>query len=123
MILANMSDLEQQIRRLVDDGSISDRDAIRLILASQAEILAAMRMMQQSLEERRMAVDRRMILLEQQMAEFEHYMREYPSITWLLRHRTKETITFIVLVFVLLSLWFVSGFRQPILDWLGLPIF
>ena len=123
MILANMSDLEQQIRRLVDDGSISDRDAIRLTLAGQAEILGAIRSIQKSLEERREVVNKRMILLEQRQAEFEYYMREYPSITWLLRHRTKETITFIVFVFVILSLWFVSGFRQPILDWLGLPIF
>lgn len=123
MIVANMSDLEQQIRRLVDDGSISDRDAIRLILASQAELLGAMRTIQKSFEERREAVDRRLILLEQRCAEFEHYVKMYPSLMWLLRHRTKETVAWIVAIFVLLSVWFVSGFRQPLLDWLGLPIF
>ena len=53
----------------------------------------------------------------------EEHVRMHPSMLYLLRFRTKETVAVIVLLFVLLSLWYVSGFRRPILRWLGLPLF
>lgn len=45
----------------------------------------------------------------------------YPSLTWLLRHKTKATVATIVIVFTVLTLFYVSGLRAPIMDWLGLP--
>lgn len=47
----------------------------------------------------------------------------HPSLIWLMRFRTKQTITWIVLAFMILSLWWISGWRQPILELLGLPVF
>ncbi len=45
----------------------------------------------------------------------------YPSLTWLLYHKTKKTVAIIVIVFILLTLFYVSGLRAPILEFLGLP--
>lgn len=45
----------------------------------------------------------------------------YPSLTWLLRHKTKTTVATITIVFVILSLLYISGLRAPIMEWLGLP--
>ena len=70
-----------------------------------------------ALEVRAISAGRRRLL------EVSETVRRYPSITWLLNHKTRQTITVIVVVFVILSLWFVSGFRAPLLTYLGLPVF
>jgi len=70
-----------------------------------------------ALEVRAISAGRRRLL------EVSETVRRYPSLTWLLSHRTKQTATVIVVVFVILSLWFVSGFRAPLLTYLGLPVF
>ena len=45
----------------------------------------------------------------------------YPTLLWLLRHKTKNTVAVIIVVFVLLSAFYVSGIRAPIMEFLGLP--
>lgn len=47
--------------------------------------------------------------------------KDYPSILWLLRFKTKSTVAVIVVIFVTLTLFYVSGLRAPIFEWLGLP--
>lgn len=44
-----------------------------------------------------------------------------PSLLWLLRFRTKKTVSVILVVFVLLSMLYISGIREPIFELLGLP--
>ena len=51
------------------------------------------------------------------------YLNDHPTLLYLLRFRTKETIATILFVILILSAWYVSGFSQPILKWLGLPSF
>lgn len=55
--------------------------------------------------------------------EIQRISRENPSLLWMLRFRTRETVLVIIMIFIFLSLWWVSGWRQPVLEWLGLPIF
>lgn len=57
------------------------------------------------------------------LSKIEHYISDNPSLVWLMRYKTRQTITIIVLAFVLLSIFYVSGFRQPMLKFLGLPVF
>jgi hypothetical protein len=45
----------------------------------------------------------------------------FPSLTGLLYHKTKKTVTFIVVVFIILTVFYVSGLRAPIMEFLGLP--
>jgi len=47
--------------------------------------------------------------------------RKNPSLLWLLRFKTKQTLATVVFVFVILSALYVSGIRAPILEFFGLP--
>ena len=51
------------------------------------------------------------------------YMAQHPSLLYLLRFRTKETVATILFIILVLSMWYVSGIRQPLLKWFGLPVF
>lgn len=44
-----------------------------------------------------------------------------PSLLWLLRYKTKATVTAIIITFVILSVIYVSGTRAIIFEALGLP--
>lgn len=56
-------------------------------------------------------------------AEHQQYHQDNPPLLWLLRYRTRETVATILFIILVLSAWYVSGLRQPILRWLGLPEF
>ena len=56
-------------------------------------------------------------------SDHQEYHKLHLPILWLLRFRTKETIATILFIIIVLSAWYVSGIRQPILRWLGLPSF
>jgi len=45
----------------------------------------------------------------------------YPSLLWLLRHKTRITVVVIVIIFCLLSLLWIPEFREAIMNWLNLP--
>ena len=47
--------------------------------------------------------------------------QKHPSILWLLHYKTKLTVSVIVVIFALLSAFYVSGIRSVIMEWLGLP--
>lgn len=51
------------------------------------------------------------------------HQEDHPSIIYLLRYKTKQTVTALLFLFMVLSSWFVNGIREPILEFLGLPIF
>ena len=44
-----------------------------------------------------------------------------PSLLWLLRFRTKKTVSVILVVFVLLSMLYIAEIREPVFELLGLP--
>lgn len=68
-------------------------------------------------------IDGRIEAIEDKLDDVLRMQMEHPPLLYLLRYQTKKTVFWIVVAFVILSLWYVSGFRQPILDFLGLPIF
>ena len=61
--------------------------------------------------------------LESIISRHEEYLQKHPSLVYLLRYRTKESAVVILSSIMILSLWYVSGIRQPILKWLGWPVF
>ena len=61
--------------------------------------------------------------LRQMIQRHDEYIGTHPSLVYLLRYQTKKTLTLFVFIILILSLWYVSGFRQPILRWLGWPVF
>lgn len=62
-------------------------------------------------------------MLAENVRRIDDFQKTHPSLLYLARFRTRETAIAIILLFALLSIWWVSGFRQPILEFLGLPIF
>lgn len=48
-------------------------------------------------------------------------VEEYPSILWLLRHKTKKMVAVVLIILAILSLIYIPELRGPILEWLGLP--
>jgi len=48
-------------------------------------------------------------------------VKEYPSLLWLLRHKTKQMVAVILIILAMLSLIYIPELRAPILEWLGLP--
>jgi hypothetical protein len=46
---------------------------------------------------------------------------KHPSLLWLLHNKTKTTISIIFVVFMFLSSIYISGIRDVIFTWLGLP--
>lgn len=61
--------------------------------------------------------------VERKLDDVLEMQREHPSLLYLLRFQTRRTLFWIVVLFLLLSIWWVSGWRQPILEFFGLPIF
>lgn len=101
-----MTDVLEEIRRLREQNRDISNDDILLIQMIQ-------------IKEQLRDIDNRLQALEE--AEKKH--SEYPSLTYLLRYRPRDTMAVIALFFVILSMIWVSEFRQPVLKWLGLPVF
>ena len=124
------NELLDALERLLDDESVSQETINRLTLA-----LALDNRSRQDAQQEQMAAElaelRRLIReqsenvgrLTRVVERTEEHLQTHPTLLYLLRFRTRETVAALVLLFVVLSLWYVSGFRQPILRWLGLPVF
>lgn len=61
--------------------------------------------------------------LERRVDALETQMQTNPSLIWLIRFRTRETMFWILVLFFVLSMLFISDFRHPIMQLLGLPIY
>ena len=123
-------ELLEAIERLLEDEGFSQEAVNRLVLALALENRSLFEVYQkqthlelaelrQLLEQQARNVDK----LAGAMERTEDYLERHPPILYLLRYRTKETLIVLVLIFVVLSAWYVSALRMPILRWLGLPVF
>ena len=101
---------------MLESGKIDEGAALLVMLANQVEILAR-------LERLSVQVGELSVELKGRVTELEEYNQFHPSLLYLFRFQTKETIVVIIMLFVALSVWWVSGFRQPLLELLGLPVF
>lgn len=111
--------LTERLERLLQQSGVSQdvvNDLLAALVISQAEKLARV---EEAGRHRTKLLDE--ILVE--VRSMKEHQLQHPSLLWLARYRTKETVTVFVLTFVLLSVWYVSGFRQPLLELLGLPVF
>ncbi len=111
------TELLNEIKRLREQGKDVSNDDLILM---QIMGLAA-NQKQMGLQIDRM--NERIKGMEAGFRQQEQRHNEYPSMTWLIRHKPKETLVFAVGSFVLLSMWYVSGFRRPLMKMLGLPEF
>ena len=122
-------ELLQTIERLLEDDAFSQDAVNRLVLALALENRSLFETYQtqthrdftelrELLEQQALNVGKLATAVEQT----EDYLQKHPTLLYLLRYRTKETVLIILLGFILLSAWYVSELRIPILRWLGFPI-
>lgn len=132
----------REINRLIESGTLEPFEANKLMLA---EITLLNRRLVESEGQQRQIIDRLDAVLKNQeeqkdlarrigvledvavrvdeLEEARKRYDEYPTLTYLLRYHPRQTIVVLVAVFMALSMWWVSGFRMPLLKWLGLPVF
>jgi hypothetical protein len=118
------------VQGILESNHLDDKIARQLLLAITLDTRERAgdthRQTMQELAELRQIVETQTQTIATLAAAWEDhqaYHKENPPLLWLLRFRTKETVATIVLIFMLLSLWYVSGFREAVLQWLGLPLF
>jgi len=92
-LIVRVHDLEQ--KQAVTDKRIDDILAMSSKIESMEEMLTAAIKMQQ----------------------------DHPSLLYSLRFETRKTIMWLFFALLIVSIWFVSGLRQPVLEFFGLPIF
>ena len=120
------NELLETIERLLEEEGFSQEAVNRLVLALalenrsifeayQKQTYRELAELRQLLERQARNVDR----LAGAVERTEDYLERHPTLLYLLRYRTKETVVVLVLIFVMLSAWWVSEFRGPVLRLLG----
>ena len=124
----------KEIKRQHEEGTLSPEqtaDFIVISLIDQAlsgeTLVKRLGKLERANEERfdelEQSMDKRFDELSAKIGEAVDHQKTHPSLIYLLRFRTKETLAVLVFAFVIFSSWFVGGVRQPILEFLGLPVF
>lgn len=124
----------EEIKRQHEAGSLSQEQATEFIVVALIEQAINNEEVVNRLSEIELAQNKRVDELEKKIEErFDELSKkiddaakmqsEHPSLLYLLRYDTKRTVATILFIFLVLSTWFVSGVRQPILEWFGLPVF
>lgn len=68
-------------------------------------------------------INDRMDVIESKLDSVLEMQVNHPSLIYMLRFQTRRTVMWLIIAFILLSLWWVSGWRQPILEFFGIPAF
>jgi hypothetical protein len=113
----------KEIKRQHESGTLTPEQATEFIVITLIEQATNGETLVNRLDELEKNMDERFDGLSTKIDKAVKHQEDHPSIIYLLRFKTKETIAAILFIFLILSSWFVSGFRQPILEFLGLPIF
>lgn len=107
-------DLEDEIRRLVNAGDIQPEQALRLILASNAETLKVIKNIREEQDE-----------LQDRLTKLEGTANRYPSMLWLWSYRRRELIVILMIVFIvytfLIAPWIATDIHTMIREALHLP--
>jgi len=106
-----LSALIEEFKFLLENGDKIPPEAARRVLLALS--------IDTNLEVKK--INGRLKKVETAVEELKKDWKEHPSLLWLLRFKTKQTVGIIILVFGLLSVLYISGLRVPVLEWLGLP--
>lgn len=117
-----MKEQEKRIDAVLDIVTGSESGAERGLIVRVMTLEQKMLEQQRDIQETK-AMNARLDSLGDQVMEVLRMQKEHPPLLYLLRFQPRKTIMWIVFIFVLLSIWYVSGIRQPILEFFGLPVF
>lgn len=96
-----------EFKALLENGDVLDPDAARRLLLA----------LSMDTHEEVKLINGRLKKVEAVAEDVE----EYPSLLWLLRHKTKQMVAVILIILAILSLIYIPELRGPVLEWLGLP--
>jgi hypothetical protein len=113
----------KEIKRQHEAGSLSPEQIADFIVISLIEQALNSETSANRLDELETSMIEQFRELSSKIDKAVEHQTDHPSLIYLLRFKTKQTIAAIIFAFIIFSSWFVSGVRQPILEFLGLPIF
>ena len=70
-----------------------------------------------------LAMNAQIASMEDKLDKVIEMQANHPSLLYSIRFETRKTIMWLFFALLVVSIWFVSGLRQPILEFFGLPIF
>lgn len=91
-------------------------DAKHTVVKYKLETAAQLNKLQELIEAQTKNIDKLAVFTE----KHENYMQTHPSLLYLFRFRTKETVLVIVMLFILLTILWSSDAREGLLSLLGL---
>jgi hypothetical protein len=109
----------EEIKRQHEEGTLSPEQATEFIVVTLIDQAINGEKLLNHIKD----LNERFDKLDRKLDRSIERQRENPSLLYLLRFDTKKTIAIIIFLFAIVSTWFVSGFRQPILEFLGFPVF
>lgn len=113
----------KEIKRQHEAGTLTEEQATEFIVITLMDQAMNGEILVNRFDELEKKVDDRFDELSKTLDAAVKHQEDHPSIIYLLRFKTKQTIAAILFLFMVLSTWFVSGLRQPILEFLGIPLF
>jgi len=113
----------KEIKRQHEEGTLTQEQAIEFIVITLMDQSKNGEKLVNRFDELENNMDKKFDELSDKIDATIKHQNDFPSVVYLLRYKTKKTIAAIILIFCILSTWFVGGLRQPILDLLGLPTF
>jgi hypothetical protein len=119
----NNAEFSDAVEKLLTDPDLDPVVARQLLCAISVDTRSRTAVHLQELQAIIKVQSENIAALTTAVEALERHIDTHPTIIYLFRFRTKESIAVAITIILVLSLWYVSGFRQPILRWLGWPVF
>ena len=128
--------IDGKIDRIRDSQKISDQRVealLDVVTGSSSGAKTGLIVRVHDLEQKQAMTDKRIddILamgdrienMETMLSDVIKMQTDHPSLLYSIRYETRKTIIWLFFALMIVSIWFVSGLRQPVLEFFGLPIF
>ena len=113
----------REVKRQHEAGTLTQEQATEFIVVTLINQAAEGETLVKRLGDLEKNLDKRFDELSQKIDDTIKHQKDHPSLVSLLRYRTRQTVVALIFIFMILSSWFVSSLRQPVLEFLGLPVF
>ncbi len=113
----------REIKRQHEAGTLTQEQATEFIVITLIDQAMNGETLVNRFDELEDNMDKKFDELSKKIDDTIKHQEDHPSLIYLLRYRTRKTITALIFIFMILSTWFVSDLRKPILEFFGLSIF
>ena len=113
----------REIKRQHEAGTLTQEQATEFIVITLIDQAMNGETLVNRFDELEDSMDKKFDELSRKIDDTIKHQEDHPSLIYLLRYRTKKTVTALIFIFMVLSTWFVSDLREPILEFFGLSVF